>query len=152
MRLAVEIAEDQWLTILGWQAVNFFVEDGFQVFLFTVLKVVLVVHDGTLLLVVSPPGIASPSFHSHPTGDPVKPGGHRLARMQRTCFVGQYQERRLESVLHVLLVSEDLPAHLQHQRPVPAEQGGKGIFLMLLDESLQQSGVAVGLSWADLLP
>jgi hypothetical protein len=39
MRLAIEIAEDQWLTILGWQTVNFFVQHGFQVFAFTIPKV-----------------------------------------------------------------------------------------------------------------
>ena len=55
--------------------------------------------------------------------------------------MSQHQEGRLEGVLGVLFVLENMAAHAQDELTVPLHQGGEGAFVASIDETLQQMAV-----------
>ncbi len=56
----------------------------------------------------------------------VQPGGQRVARPERVRLVGQGEERRLKSVVGLVLVAQYCPANAVDKRPVPLDQGCEG--------------------------
>src|SRR5262249_6334931 len=58
-------------------------------------------------------------------GDPMEPGTQRIAHPQRASLAGQYEERRLEGILGLMLIAQDRPADPEYHRAMPLHQGGE---------------------------
>jgi hypothetical protein len=76
----------------------------------------------------------------------AQPAGQRLALADGGRPAGQDQKGGLEGVLPVLLVAQHGPANVQHQRPVPAQQGGEGAVVPADGKPIQEFLVAQGLT------
>jgi hypothetical protein len=82
----------------------------------------------------------------------VKPAGQRILPGQRGGPAGQDEEGRLEGVLGVLLVAQDVPAHAKDHRAVPAHQDGKGCLVAHNGKLLDQGPVGAGVAQLFHLP
>jgi hypothetical protein len=60
----------------------------------------------------------------------------------RTGLPSQYQERRLEDVVHVVGVVEHAPANAEDHAPMPIEQRGERGFIPAAAKALQQFAIA----------
>ena len=73
-------------------------------------------------LVPSPPGRRGPDRGGGPEGDTVEPAPARRRVANGTRFSKQDKEGRLERVLHVVGIAQDLPADAQDHRAVALHQ------------------------------
>ena len=71
------------------------------------------------------------------TGRSIEPVAHQTAPSQSCRLAHQHEKGGLEAVFNVGLVVEDTSANTQNHRPVPPNQGFKGVFVSLADEKLQ---------------
>ena len=71
-------------------------------------------------------GSGGPGAHGGAVGHLMQPGAQRVLHPERPGFADQDQEGRLERILGLMLVTQYRPASLEHDRPVPLDQGGKG--------------------------
>ena len=147
MRLALEVAEHDRVSELGRKPIELIVEQGPQV------EVVSRVRRGRRrpfdLVDV---GLVIPRFGgTRPLGGAIshaaEPGGQRLAHADRTALAHQDEERRLERILHVVPVAENLPADPQHHGPMAIDQltkcrFGQSVSASSVREPPQELGIA----------
>src|SRR5262249_37666676 len=74
-------------------------------------------------------------------GDAVQRGAPRLGPADGGRLPGEEEERRLESVLRVLLLPQHPPADAQDHRPVPLDEGGEGRLVGAGREAQQELAV-----------
>jgi hypothetical protein len=78
-------------------------------------------------LFVDPPldrgGLATPA---HPESDPVEPTADGIGIADRAGLAPQHEECRLERVLGIVRVAEDLSADPEHHRSMALHQGREG--------------------------
>src|SRR5262249_41028747 len=72
----------------------------------------------------------------------VHPGAHRRFLAQRPRLADQQEERRLKGVLCGVLLGEHPATDAPNQRSMSPQQRSKSSLVALLDEALQQLGVA----------
>ena len=80
--------------------------------------------------------------HGNPGRHTMQPGPEPTRVADRASLLDQDQERRLERVLGVVGVAQHAPADVQHERPVPGDQGGERGLVPAGEELAQQGGVA----------
>src|SRR5262249_22652119 len=61
---------------------------------------------------------------------------------QRGGVAGEHEEHGLEGVLGVLLMAQDTATNVQHHRPMPAHEDGKGTVVAASGENVQQLLIA----------
>ena len=96
-------------------------------------------------LMLAPALITHPRLARSSKGHTVQPVPEQLRLMDRAGPSGQNQERGLKGVLGGVPVADDMLAHAEYHRPVPANQDREGDFRHLVairDESRQQLTVA----------
>jgi hypothetical protein len=81
-------------------------------------------------------------------GDPEKPIADHLTGNNGSRLTDEDEEGGLKSVFGVMVMVEDTTAHAPDHRAVPANKGGEGCFVPLLDEAPQE--LAIGQSTAVL--
>ena len=74
-------------------------------------------------------------------GRSIEPVTHHAARPNGGRLAHQHKKGGLETVFHVGLVVQDTPANAQDHRPVPPNQGFKGVIVPLADKKLKQLGI-----------
>ena len=99
-----------------------------KVHFISVVPRLLVSHRGLTAFVPAAPGHVGPGVHRHAPGDAVEPARDRLAASHRAGPARQDEERRLERILGVVRVAQDLAADAQHHRPMPLDQGRESGF------------------------
>src|SRR5262249_49717184 len=70
-----------------------------------------------------------------------KPAGQGVRFADGAGLAGEQEEGGLEGVLGLVGVAQQSPAHAQHQRAVPEDQGGKGGFLALGGETPEEGSI-----------
>ena len=127
-RQALEVAEDDRLAVLPRQPLDLLVQEPEVAIVFHRFESdIAAVHLGDPAFVGLPPrGVR--------TGPGGRRGGRRRAASSRPTLSadrprprGQDQERRLESVLRVVGVVQDLGADVEDHRPVPEHQALEGV-------------------------
>src|SRR5579883_649315 len=79
------------------------------------------------------------------SSDAVQPSRKRIRLLERMRPASQYQENCLQSILGLMGIAENAPAHTQHHIAMTSDQRGKGRFIPLIDVALQKPSVgAVG--------
>jgi hypothetical protein len=94
-------------------------------------------------MLATAPGTLSDT-HGGTKGDTVKPGSQGLMLANRVGLARQHQESRLESVLGIRVVVQNMTTDAQHQTAVSPHQGGKGCLIVVRDETAQQRSVSRG--------
>ena len=74
--------------------------------------------------------------------DPEQPIGDHLARSNRHRFAGQNQESGLKRILGVLVMRDNSAAHAPDHRAMSLHESGKRVFVLVVDEKIQQLAVA----------
>ncbi len=77
-------------------------------------------------------------LESDSIGNPVQPTGQRVPVLHRLDFLREQQKRGLESVLAVLGMLQDAPAHPIDHRPMPPHQRIKNDLIAGAEESFDQ--------------
>src|SRR5207248_2969569 len=70
------------------------------------------------------------------------PVGDRTLFADGPGLAGEDEEGGLEGVLRVLLVPQEVPADVEHERPVALHQGGESGLILLRGEPLQGLAIA----------
>ena len=75
-------------------------------------------------------------------GYSTQPSTHGIVPGDDRGLAGQEEEGGLEDVFDVVIIAEDPPADLLHQRAMALDQGAEGSLLPALDKTLQQDCIA----------
>jgi hypothetical protein len=78
-------------------------------------------------------------------GDSIKPARQRPRLANGGSALGQGKEGRLKGILGVVFVAEDSTTDTQDQPAVTLDQGRERGLLALINETLQELGIAQGL-------
>jgi hypothetical protein len=73
--------------------------------------------------------------------DPVQPVPHHRPRRDARRLPDENEKGGLEGILGVV-VAQQAAAHAPHHRPVPLDEGSKGRFVVMFDETAEQFTVA----------
>jgi hypothetical protein len=90
----------------------------------------------------APPGRSDPGLLGHAVGDAVKPAGNGSLLVDGIGLAGEDQERALEGIFGIVIIAEDMTAHVPDQRAVSVDERGEGAFVPRDGEPLQQRRVA----------
>ena len=71
----------------------------------------------------------------------MQPGRQRFGVTHRGRFAGQDQERRLKGILRLVNISQDAPAHVEHERAMTNYQRRESRLIPGRDEAAQECGV-----------
>ena len=95
------------------------------------------------LLPNSPANETGPGSGRDPEGHSVQPAPERVSAANRTGPAGQHQEDRLEGVVGLVTITQNLPANPVNHRPMPLDQGAKCLFpsLITLQEAVEQLSI-----------
>src|SRR6516162_9073603 len=77
-------------------------------------------------------------FQSSSECHAIEPAGDRVLCMDRPRFAGEDEERCLEGVLGVVLMSQNTSTNTHDHGAVPIEQRREGIAVAMLDEERKQ--------------
>ena len=78
----------------------------------------------------------------HPPSDAVQPGTECVGPAQPTRLAHQHQERGLESVVGVVTVVQQAPAHAEHHWAMPPYQRREGCLVALVGEPFEELPIA----------
>src|SRR5579871_6456286 len=81
-------------------------------------------------------------FQGQPRGNAVEPGPQSPTFPDRAGFSGKDQERRLESVFHVLRLAKEPPASPKHHRTVSPKERLERRLIALAEIAFQELAVS----------
>ncbi len=95
-----------------------------------------IVPAGSALEVARQPFLAAPPSRtrSNPMSDPIEPRPQPVWLLQSASLLDQDHERRLEGVIHIIGVTEHLPANSKDHRPKSDDNRLEGDRITPLDE------------------
>jgi hypothetical protein len=74
-------------------------------------------------------------------GNPRQPSGQRFGLPNASGLLGQYQKRSLKGILGIRRYGQLPQTDAQDHRPMPSNQNGEGLSLLLHQKLLQQLGI-----------
>ncbi len=148
---AFQVAQDHWCAKPIGKTDELRVQERFKGFpaLFLTAGLRRAQH-GPVSLVPPPPGRGRPGARTDPQSHAVEPARQRVTPPDRARLLRQDQECRLERILGVVVVVQDLMADPLYHRPMPLDQGREGRFSAPGHEQVEQLPVGEAGNRADL--
>ncbi len=142
VRLAFEVTEDNGRAIALRQAVQLLVENRLKVAARLRRSGLRLGHGWDLPFAAALPGPVGPGPQCRMVSDGVQPAGQRTGAAEETGAPVKHQEGGLKSVLGVLAMLQDTPAHPKNHGAVPLDQQGKCSLVAVAQELLEKLTIA----------